>query len=96
MPAGQPIYGTAPQNGKGTAALILAILGIIGCFPLVGGILGIVFGRMGMKAAEEGRATNGGQAKAGFIIGIIGLVLWFFITVLIVRNSTFTGSFTTS
>ena len=73
---GQPAYGAAPQNGMGTAALILSILGIIGCIPFVGGILGIVFGRMGMKAAEEGRATNYGQAKAGFVIGIIALVLW--------------------
>jgi hypothetical protein len=76
MPAGQPAYGAAPQNGMGTAALILSILGIIGCIPIVGGVLGIVFGKMGMKAAQEGRATNEGQAKAGFIIGIIGLVLW--------------------
>lgn len=82
----------------GTAALILSILGIIGCIPLVGGILGIVFGKMGMKAAEEGRATNAGQAKAGFIIGIIGLVLWVilgiiyfvFIAAIVASNTTIT------
>jgi hypothetical protein len=100
MPAGQPAYGAAPQNGMGTAALILSILGIIGCIPIVGGVLGIVFGKMGMKAAQEGRATNEGQAKAGFIIGIIGLVLWvllgiiyfIFIAALIASDPTITQS----
>ncbi len=69
---GQP---AAPQNGLGTAALVLGILGIIGCLPYIGSILGIVFGKMGMNKADQGLATNGGAAKAGFILGIIGLIL---------------------
>lgn len=69
---GQPAM---PQNGMGTAALVLGILGIIGCIPIIGGILAIIFGRIGMRNAEQGLATNGGVAKAGFILGIIGLVL---------------------
>ncbi|MDP4824533.1 MAG: DUF4190 domain-containing protein [Candidatus Nanopelagicales bacterium] len=64
-----------PQNGMGIAALVLGILGLIGCLPLVGGILGIVFGRMGMAKSDQGLATNGGMAKAGFVIGVIALVL---------------------
>lgn len=79
---GQQPYGAAPQNGMGVAALILSILGVIGCIPFIGGILGIVFGRMGMKNAQEGRATNYGQARAGFIIGIISLVLWAVIAII--------------
>ena len=81
-PPGQQPYSAAPQNGMGTAALILSILGVIGCIPFIGGILGIVFGKMGMKNAEEGRATNYGQAPAGFIIGIISLVLWAVIAII--------------
>ncbi len=74
MPAqGQP---AAPQNGMGTAALVLGILGIIGCLPFLGGILAIIFGKMGMTRAEQGLATNGGAAKAGFVLGIISLVLY--------------------
>jgi len=69
---GQPAM---PQNGMGTAALVLGILGVIGCIPIIGGILAIIFGRIGMRNAEQGLATNGGVAKAGFILGIIGLVL---------------------
>lgn len=68
----------------GTAALVLSILGIVGCIPFIGSILGIIFGRIGMKNAAEGRATNGGAAKAGFIIGIIALVLWIIITIVYV------------
>lgn len=67
--------GAAPQNGMGVASLVLALLGIVGCLPLIGGILGIVFGRIGMRNAEQGLATNGGVAKAGYIIGIIAVVL---------------------
>lgn len=68
-------YQAAPQNGLGTAALILGILQFF-CLGLIGTVLAIIFGRMGMKKAEQGLATNGGQAKAGFWLGIIGLILF--------------------
>lgn len=74
-----PAYGAggsvpAPRNGLGIAALVLGILSLF-CLGFVGGILAVIFGRMGMKKAEQGLATNGGVAKAGFILGIIGIVL---------------------
>lgn len=72
MPAAR--VGTGPQNGMGSAALTLGILGFF-CFPLIASVLAIIFGRIGMTRAEQGLATNGGAAKAGFILGIIGLVL---------------------
>ncbi|MCF8527611.1 MAG: DUF4190 domain-containing protein [Candidatus Nanopelagicales bacterium] len=65
----------APQNGMGTAALVLGILGIIGCIPIIGGILAIIFGKIGMTKADQGLANNRGSAKAGFVLGIIGLAL---------------------
>jgi len=67
-------YQPAPQNGLGTAALIMGILQFF-CIGTLGSILAIIFGLMGMKKAEQGLATNGGQAKAGFWLGIIGLIL---------------------
>jgi hypothetical protein len=63
-----------PQNGMGTAALVLGILQFV-CLGIIGSILAIVFGRIGMKRAEQGLATNGGVAKAGYWLGIIGLIL---------------------
>jgi hypothetical protein len=71
---GQP--GRQTQNGLGVAALVLSILGIVGCIPFIGGVLGIVFGILGMKNADKGIANNKGMAKAGLIIGIVGLGLW--------------------
>ncbi len=64
----------APQNGMGTAALIMGILQFI-CLGTIGTILAIVFGRIGLKRAAMGQATNAGAAKAGYILGIIGLVI---------------------
>lgn len=56
------------------------MLGIVSlfCFGLVTGVLAIVFSRMATQEIEtsQGTQTGAGLAKAGFIIGIIGLVLW--------------------
>ena len=67
--------GSAPQNGLGTAALVFGILQFV-CLPLIGAILALIFGKIGMNKVNQGLATNGGVAKAGFILGIIGLVLY--------------------
>ncbi|MDD2859068.1 MAG: DUF4190 domain-containing protein [Candidatus Nanopelagicales bacterium] len=64
----------APQNGLGTAALIMGILQFF-CLGTIGSILAIIFGRIGMKKADQGLATNRGSAKAGFILGIVGIIL---------------------
>lgn len=84
-PADQPVsYTPAPpvtvpatgtQNGAGTAALIFGILGIIQCIPFIGGILAIVFGRIGINKAKRGEATNVGMARAGFWLGIGGIAV---------------------
>ncbi|MFA7323682.1 MAG: DUF4190 domain-containing protein, partial [Candidatus Nanopelagicales bacterium] len=80
-PAGEPLPAApatpitpAPQNGMGTAALVMGIVQFL-CLPFIGGILAIIFGRIGMKKAKEGLATNGGNAKAGFWLGIVGIIL---------------------
>ena len=62
------------SNTIGNIALIAAILNFC-CIPVIGGILGIVLGRIGMNRAQRGLATNGGVAQAGFWVGVIGLVL---------------------
>ena len=72
-PAGGPAPG-APQNGLGTAALVMGILQFV-CLGPIGSVLAIVFGRIGMTKAKRGEATNGSAAKAGFWLGIGGLVL---------------------
>ena len=69
-----PPPGAAPQNGMGTAALVLGIVQFF-CLGTIGSILAVIFGKIGMNKADQGLATNRGSAKAGFILGIIGLVL---------------------
>lgn len=63
-----------PQNGMGAAALVMGILQFF-CLGTIGSILAIVFGRIGMKRADQGLATNRGTAKAGVVLGTVGVVM---------------------
>ncbi len=71
MPTGG---GGTQDNGSGTIALVTGILSFFVC-PIVLSIVAIVYGKKGMAAAAAGTADNGGQAKAGYIMGIISLIL---------------------
>ena len=62
------------DNSMGVLALIAGILGLT-CMPFIGAILAIIFGRIGVKKAEQGLATNGTIARVGFWLGVISLVL---------------------
>lgn len=77
---GWPAQPLPPQNGMGTAAMVLGIISCVmfclyGVLSLVLGIIAIVLGVKGRRKAERGEATNHGQAQAGFIMGIIGTIL---------------------
>lgn len=78
----------APQNGMGLAAMVLGILScalfcLYGVVSLVLGILAVVFGVKGRRKAERGEANNHGQAQAGLIMGVIGIVLGVAVIVLL-------------
>ncbi|MEU6145348.1 DUF4190 domain-containing protein [Streptomyces sp. NPDC047081] len=77
---GWPGMQPPPQNGMGTSAMVLGIVScclfcFYGVFGLVLGILAVIFGIKGKRRADRGEATNRGQAQAGFITGIIGIIL---------------------
>ncbi|MGW0120903.1 DUF4190 domain-containing protein [Streptomyces sp. NPDC003327] len=77
---GQPGWGAAPQNGMGTAGMVLGILAIaLFCFygvpSLVLGALALIFGILGRKRVQRGEANNSGQATSGIIMGAIGIAL---------------------
>jgi Domain of unknown function (DUF4190) len=85
-PAQQPAGPGAPSNTLGLVSMILGIASIpLTCcfylgFPV--GIAAAITGYMGKKKAEEGQATNRGQAVAGMIcggvaiaLGILGIIL---------------------
>ena len=68
------------HNGLGVAAMVLGILSLVFMilFPPIGvvlGILALVFGIIGVRRVGRGEATNRGQAMAGWITGVIGLLI---------------------
>ena len=74
-----PYYAAAqPQNGMGTAALVLGIIGVVLFFaiwpPFILGILAIIFGAVGLGRAKRGVATNRGVAMAGLVLGIVAVL----------------------
>ncbi|MGV9566824.1 DUF4190 domain-containing protein [Streptomyces sp. NPDC003480] len=98
VPPGYAGYGwpgvpAPPRNGLGVAAMVLGILSVClfclyGVVSLVLGILAVIFGIKGRKRADAGEADNRGQALAGFILGIVGVVLGVAVIVLMVIGIT--------
>lgn len=81
---GMPAYAgggapTPPKNGLSIAALVLGIISIPAALTVwigfIAGVLGIVFGVIGMRQAKRGKANKRVFAMVGAITGIIGLVL---------------------
>ncbi|MGV9276578.1 hypothetical protein [Streptomyces griseosporeus] len=98
-PQAQPVPGgyygwpgmvPAPSNGIGTAGLVVGIVSaaIFCLWPvaIVLGVLGIVFGAVGRSRANRGQATNAGQALAGIICGVAGVVLGIGMMVLVLAT----------
>ncbi|MBM3689338.1 MAG: DUF4190 domain-containing protein [Actinobacteria bacterium] len=66
--------GNTSENSNGTVALVCGILSFFVC-PIILSIVAIIYGKKGMASAAAGRADNGGQAKAGYLMGIISIIL---------------------
>lgn len=67
------------KNGMATAGMILGIVGIVLCWvPLVGllcGLLGVIFGAIGMSRAGRLGGIGRGAGVTGLATGIISVVL---------------------
>jgi hypothetical protein len=82
---GYPPPAPQPDNGPAVAGFVLSLVGggllfvSAGLSSLVSvglAIAGIVYSRKGKKKVEAGETTkNAGLAQAGFIIGIVSLIL---------------------
>jgi len=74
----QPYYNGPPQQSSGTAtaALVLGICGFVVC-PLICSIAAIICGTIAKNEIDRsgGRITGRDQAKAGLILGWIGVGL---------------------
>ena len=83
-PPPQPYSGFAPppmgpRNGLGIAALVIAIIGLVFCWTVAGGvILGVVAVIIGFVArgrVTRGEASNGGVAIAGIVLGFLAIIV---------------------
>ena|GEM_PF-1771843 len=77
-----------PRNGKGTAALVLGIIGMIP-FPITGfwcSLLAIIFGVRGRRRARAGLANNHVMATWGMWLGIVGMGIHAFLSIGIALN----------
>jgi len=76
--AGQAPPPVAPRNGLGIGALVIAIIGLVSCLTVVGGVLlGVVAVIMGLVArgrVKRGEADNGGVALAGVVLGFLSIL----------------------
>lgn len=87
-------YGSSPAASAGSRtnglAIASLICGIIGLFLLsvILGPVAIVLGVAGMRqAAAKG---GGGMAKAGVVLGVVDLVLFFVVMAVAASNGGFT------
>jgi hypothetical protein len=82
-PPPQPYAGYAapvgPRNGLGIAALVVAIIGLVFCWTVVGGVIlgvgAIILGFVARGRVKRGEATNGGVAIAGIVLGSLAIVV---------------------
>jgi hypothetical protein len=78
QPSGDP-GAPQPNNTLGLLSLILGIasLPMLFCFGLglPAGVAAVVLGVLGKRRADDGEATNRGQAIAGMICGAVGATL---------------------
>jgi hypothetical protein len=69
--------GSNPRRGKGyglgVASLVLGIVGVISFGSLIPSLLALIFGAISLKRYREGYHDSKGIAKAGLILGIIGV-----------------------
>ncbi len=90
---GAPGYGPPQTSQKAVWALVLGIASFF-CCGIVTGIVAIVLGKQaGDEIARSGGAlTGGGMAKAGMILGILGLIASV-VTIILFATGTFSSDF---
>ncbi|CUR54055.1 conserved hypothetical protein [metagenome] len=73
----QPYGGPPPQHPSATTALILGILSFVLCGPITG-IPAYIIGKRAEReiAASNGTMSGDGMAKAGWILGLISMILF--------------------
>ena len=75
-PAGAPMPGKQGNSGMAIASLVCSLVGLIPCFWFIQimGLLGAIFGFVGLRQTKSGERGGRGLALAGVIIGVILVV----------------------
>ena len=73
----QPGYGynPPPQQSNGPAIASL-ILGILGCVPLITGLLAVILGFVGLRKTRDPNVGGKGLAIVGLILGLLSIFGW--------------------
>jgi hypothetical protein len=70
---------TGPKNGLGIAALVLAIIALVFCWTVAGGIIlglcAVIIGFVARGRVKRGEATNGGVAISGIVLGALAIIV---------------------
>lgn len=69
-------YTMQPQRESNVAAIISLICGILGCVPILTGLLAIILGVVGLRKASKPNVGGKGMAIAGLILGVISVGAW--------------------
>ena len=74
----QPLagYGVVVPQRTSAAAVTSLVLGILGCVPLLTGLLAVAFGLAGIRTTRDPRIRGRGLAIAGLVLGLVSLAGW--------------------
>ena len=75
---GAPVEAPTPSRpGLAVAALVLGIIGVVLCFVFIPSLLALIFGLVAAKRIKQsgGSLTGRGMARAGWILGAVGLAV---------------------
>ena len=69
-------YGPPPAKQTNGPAIGSLVSGVLGCIPLVAGLLAIILGVIGIRKTRDPNVGGKGMAIAGLILGIVSLLFW--------------------
>ncbi|HWE38451.1 MAG TPA: DUF4190 domain-containing protein [Isosphaeraceae bacterium] len=73
---GEAGYGAQPVPQGNPSAVVSLVCGILGCIPLVTGLLAVIFGIVGLNKARDPYVSGKGMSIAGLVLGVISLIGW--------------------
>jgi len=75
---GPVAYSAAAEPATGASGMSIAglVCGCVVCVPFITGILGAIFGILGMRDARNRGGSGKGMAVAGLVLGCVNVVGW--------------------